>query len=119
MTANYPYADAHLPRQPNPFAGELIMARVIYTPEHAASLSADYEFHPFSFGQLSAHVDAIYSGGYYSQVNDVKKSKQTFLLNGRLTLADIGVVGDQGNLAVSLWRSEEHTSELQSLMSTR
>src|SRR3546814_3639275 len=52
---------------------------------------------------LSAHVDAIYSGGYYSQVNDVNKSKQTFLLNGRLTLADIGVVGDQGNLAVSLW----------------
>src|SRR3546814_10169932 len=43
MTANYTYTDAHLPRQPNPFSGELIMARVIYTPEHAASLSADYE----------------------------------------------------------------------------
>src|SRR3546814_13986245 len=84
MTANYTYTDAHLPRQPNPFSGELIMARVIYTPEHAASLSEDYEFHPFSFGQLSAHVDAIYSGGYYSQVNDVNKSKQTFQIGRAL-----------------------------------
>src|SRR3546814_15470154 len=70
MTANYTYTDAHLSRQQNPFSGELIMARVIYIPEHAASLLADYDFPPFSFGQLSAPLVATYSFGHYSPVND-------------------------------------------------
>jgi iron complex outermembrane receptor protein len=75
-------------------------------PEHTLSLGVTYEFSPFSWGNLTARVDATYNSGYKNDTLDSSFDKYTqsgafTLVNGRLTLADIAAAS--GSLEFSLW----------------
>lgn len=79
------------------------IAETIHTPEHNASLIAEYTFEPFSFGQLVLQADASYtSERYFHPINNLYDSagKQT-LLNARASLTNIEV--GAGSLRVSAW----------------
>jgi iron complex outermembrane receptor protein len=71
------------------------------------SLGLQYEFTPFSWGSLTAHVDAVYNSGYKHDTLDTEFDQYTesnafTLVNGRLTLSQIAA-GEGGSLEFSLW----------------
>lgn len=101
LNASYTYVDWKVPPQINPYSGNVERVVLMITPDHAASLSADYRFEPFSFGTLSVHGDANYSSGAYSHPSDLKESNPYWLLNGRITLGELRIGG--GEAAISLW----------------
>ena len=74
-------------------------------PENSASLGVQYDFEPFSFGALSARLDVAYKDEYVFQPvqNRYDSADDRTLVNGRLSLNDIAVGGDEGALRVSLW----------------
>ena len=73
-------------------------------PENSASLGVQYDFEPFSFGALSARLDVAYKDEYVFQPlqNRYDSADDRTLVNGRLSLNDIAVGGDEGALRVSL-----------------
>ncbi|HUH37510.1 MAG TPA: TonB-dependent receptor [Spongiibacteraceae bacterium] len=101
---SYTYLDGDQPDQPNPVNNNIPERfELEQTPNHAGSLGIDYEFNPFSFGVLSLHVDVISSASYaYTPKNFAFHDSYT-LVNGRITLSEIAVGPDQGNLRVALW----------------
>ncbi|WP_050805344.1 TonB-dependent receptor domain-containing protein [Sphingomonas sp. KC8] len=101
LNASYTYIDWSVPPQINPYNGQVERVVVMITPDHAASLSADYRFDPFSFGALSLHADASYSSGSYAHPSDREKSSPYWLVNGRITLGELRLAG--GEAAISLW----------------
>lgn len=99
---NYVYTDTTQPLETAPFTGETGRTIPAYTPAHAASGSLDYTFEPFRFGALSVHAEAVYSGSFYS-AHPAPKTDSYLMLNGRITLANISLGGDETDLSVSLW----------------
>lgn len=99
---NYVYTDVKIPDQLNPYSGRFQVTRPRYTPKHAASVSVDYSFPPFSFGVLSAHLDGSMATGSYVEAGDTTKSKGYAMLNGRLTLGEMKIAG-AGEFSISLW----------------
>jgi iron complex outermembrane receptor protein len=77
---------------------------IVYTPRHAWSASLDYEL-PLGSGDtaLKFHLDANYSGSAYTFDNEPTRNEKSFIVNGRISLADIRM-GDAGQgLTISLW----------------
>lgn len=99
---NYAYTDRDAPDQFNPFTQQWVETNPGFSPKHAASLAMDYEFEPFTFGTLRAHLDANYSSGNYTSSLWFKQPEYT-LLNGRLTLADMKVPGMPGDVALAVY----------------
>ncbi|MFV0277445.1 MAG: TonB-dependent receptor [Parahaliea sp.] len=104
INANYGYLDVDYPLQPNPFSGERERFGPIFAPRHSASVNAEYEFEPTSFGILRAYVGLRYSGGYLTWgattdgVTDIQRE-----WDARLTLDEIPLGNNRGNLKVALW----------------
>ena len=75
----------------------------VHAPRKSASMIIQYEFLPWSFGQLTARVDGswVTDREYHAQLTNYTTSKEHGLVNGRLTLNDIPVKA--GNLKVALW----------------
>ncbi|MBN7796504.1 TonB-dependent receptor [Parahaliea mediterranea] len=76
-------------------------------PENTASAGIQYDFHAFSFGQLSARVDVAYSDGYTygtieNRFDEFVRNDAFTLVNARMILSDIDL-GDAGNLTATLW----------------
>jgi iron complex outermembrane receptor protein len=74
--------------------------------KQSISLGLQYDFVPFSFGALTARVDAVYSSGYKNDTLDTMYDQYTesnayTLVNGRLTLGEIQAA--QGTLEFSAW----------------
>jgi iron complex outermembrane receptor protein len=111
LTASYAWTDAKLPLAPNPFANNALQRVFItYTPKNAYSFSADYD-RPVAWGRLLVHLDANGADGYHALASEVNKTSKSFVVNGRLALADIPA-GD-ARMQLSLWArnlfDEEHT----------
>jgi len=106
LGASYAYTDIKVPPTPNPFiAGNpLFQVFTVFTPKHAASASADYEIPTaISGGKIRAHLDANYAGRQYSfQAEDVK-TDSSFIVNGRLALADVEMGQGSSLLTFALW----------------
>lgn len=79
------------------------IAKTIHTPQHNASLIAEYTFEPFSFGQLVLQADTTYtSERYFHPINNLYDSagKQT-LINARASLTNLAL--GSGSLRISAW----------------
>ncbi|MDB5421174.1 MAG: TonB-dependent receptor [Brevundimonas sp.] len=102
LSAAYAYTDAKIPDTVNPFNGVIQKVFVAYTPENAASVSADWES-PFMGATLKAHIDANYADANHSFEQFEIKNDASFVVNGRLSVADITTSQGGPNLEVALW----------------
>lgn len=101
LSGSYAYTDAKLPIARNPFNNNVPQTVfVILTPKHAGSMAADFE-QPVGKLLLKAHIDANASGRFRPQPGESTQSEKSFIVNARLSLADIPLSG--GNLEVALW----------------
>lgn len=78
-------------------------AKPALAPKNTANIGVEYQFQPWSFGALSARVDASYSDSYdfHPFLTRYTHADSRTLYNARLTLADVAVA--QGVLSVSAW----------------
>jgi len=113
LGASYAYTDAQVPPTPNPFLGNVLFpVFVVYTPLHAASAYMDYERPLGGTGmRILVHLDAAYGAPNYSFQNEPVKTDSSFIVNGRIALADIPL-GSAQSMTLSLWGrnlfDEEH-----------
>ena len=106
LSASYAYTDVKVPATPNPFlpGNPLFQVHTVYTPKHAASGAIDYEL-PVSLAdaKVRLHLDANYAGKQFSFQAEPIKTDSSFIVNGRLALADIRL-NDTGSLmTLALW----------------
>ncbi|MEO7277907.1 MAG: TonB-dependent receptor [Sphingomicrobium sp.] len=108
LGASYAYTHIDVPVTPNPLPGSTngVLTRVftVFTPEHAASGFIDYEL-PVSFAEakLRFHVDATYASSQYSFQSENVKTDSSFIVNGRISLADITMNQGSSLLTLAAW----------------
>jgi len=105
LSGAYAYTDINVPPTPNPFLGNVLFpVHVVFTPRHAVSGAVDYEL-PLGSAGMSArfHVDAAYAGSTYSFQAESVKTDPNFIVNGRISLADIPVGSFGQTLTLSVW----------------
>ena len=125
LSGSFAYNDVKIPDTINPFKqtinGQVIPITTpqriyqVYTPKYSASAAIDYEL-PLGLGTLRAHLDGNYDSGFYGNYTDPlidrithevrvaqPKGDKGFVVNGRLSLADISVGTNGEKLAVSIW----------------
>ena len=102
LSAGYAYTDAQIPDTVNPFNGVLQKVFIAYTPKNAASVSADWES-PLMGATLRAHVDASYSDAAQSFDQFEIKNDSSFVVNGRIAIADIQTTAGGPTMEVALW----------------
>jgi len=102
LSAAYAYTDAKIPDTVNPFDGKLQQVFIAYTPENAASASADWES-PFMGATLKIHLDANYADASHSFEQFAIKNDKSFVVNGRIAIADIQTNAGGPQLEVALW----------------
>lgn len=98
--ASYAYTYTRIPLtanpNPGPTFGVLTQVFTVYTPPSAASGYVDYTL-PIGAGttNLRLHLDANYADRQYSFQSENVKTDSSFIVNGRLALADVAV-NDRG-----------------------
>lgn len=109
LGGSYAYTFTEVPPTLNPFLSTpttqvFTNVFVVYTPRHAASGYFDYEI-PLGGGdaRVKLHLDANYAGSNYSFQNEDVKTDDSFVVNGRLALADIALTDERHRLTVSAW----------------
>ena len=104
LSASYAYVDIRLPEAPNPFVVGTPLTPVfpIFTPDQSASGSIDYAV-PVGGVTVIAHLDANYAAPQYTSSADPTKSDKSFVVNGRLSFADIPLNDGGAKLQMSVW----------------
>jgi iron complex outermembrane recepter protein len=106
LGASYAYTDVKIPPTPNPFiAGNpLFQVFPVYTPKNAASGFADFEVPAgIGNGKWRLHLDANYAGKQYSFQAENVKTDSSFIVNGRLALADVEMNMGSTLMTFSVW----------------
>jgi len=71
----------------------------------------DYEI-PLEWARIVAHLDFAAADGFHALSSEAAKTQKSFVVNGRLALADIPV-RDDATMQLSLWSrnllNEQHT----------
>ncbi|MEK9212705.1 TonB-dependent receptor [Sphingomonas sp. 2378] len=103
--ASYAYTYTNVPATANPFLGNaLTQVFVVYTPRNAASAYVDYEVPlPGSDAKVRFHLDGNYADPAYSFQNETTRTDKTFVMNGRIALADIPLTENGTKMTISLW----------------
>jgi iron complex outermembrane receptor protein len=105
LGGSYAHTYTDVPATANPFLNNaLTKVYVVYTPRNAASASLDYEL-PVAIGEARArfHIDGNYSDAMYSFQNEATKTETSFIVNGRLALADLPINQAGTKVTLSLW----------------
>ncbi|MDK2747914.1 MAG: TonB-dependent receptor [Brevundimonas sp.] len=102
LSASYAYTDAEVPPTRNPFSGVVQQVFIAYTPENAFSVAADYTA-PMFGANFKAHVDGNYADATQAFDQFELKNDKSFIVNGRLALADITTRDGGPLLEVALW----------------
>lgn len=77
---------------------------VVYTPKHALSGSIDFETPLGGAGAaVKLHLDANYTSPSYTFDNENVKNEKAFLVNGRLSIADIPMSDNGQLLTIAFW----------------
>jgi iron complex outermembrane receptor protein len=77
---------------------------IVFTPKDALSGSIDYEVPVGSAdAMIKLHLDGNYSGSAFTFDNEPVKNDPSFIVNGRLSLADIPMGEGGQKLTVSAW----------------
>ncbi len=104
LSASYAYTYWRAPSAINSITGGLPQQLyIVYTPNNAASGAIDYNV-PLNVGDASVrlHLDAAYASSQYSFQLEPTKTDASFVVNGRLALADIAVVNNN-KVTVAVW----------------
>ena len=104
LTASYAYTHIKAPSAVNGLTGGLPQQLyIVYTPKNAASGSIDYSI-PIGNADTSVrlHLDGNYASSQYSFQLEPTKTDSSFVVNGRLALADIAV-SDRNTVTFSVW----------------
>jgi len=103
--ASYAYTSIKVPATPNPNPGPtfgvLTQVFTVYTPPNAASGYIDYEV-PIGDMSLRFHIDAAYADAQYSFQAEPVKTDSSFVVNGRIALADIKL-NETTKFTLSAW----------------
>ena len=122
LSGSYAYQYVRIPATVNPYpnaAGVISTIAVpiyqTYTPRHSASGAIDYDL-PFNGFTIRAHLDGNYDGGFYANGTDPvylgpnnaaniyqPRGEKSFIVNGRLSVADIGLGYGDAKLSLALW----------------
>jgi iron complex outermembrane receptor protein len=106
LGGSYAYTDIKVPPTPNPFlpGNPLFQVFTVFTPKHAVSGFADYELPSgFGNGKWRAHLDANYASRQYSFQAESVKTDPSFIVNGRLALADVEMNQGSTLMTFALW----------------
>ena len=105
LGASYAYTDIKVPPTPNPFlpGNPPFQVYTVFTPKHAASAFVDYELPGIAGGKWRAHLDANYAGRQYSFQAEPVKTDSSFIVNGRLALADVEMNQGSSLVTFALW----------------
>lgn len=77
---------------------------ILYTPKHALSGSIDYDIPVSANGtMLKLHLDGNYSSPAFTFANENVKTDKSFIVNARLSLADMQLWDSGQNITVALW----------------
>jgi iron complex outermembrane receptor protein len=77
---------------------------ILYTPKHALSGSIDYDIPVSANGaMLKLHVDGNYSSPAFTFASENVKTDKSFIVNARLSLAEIPMSENGQNMTVALW----------------
>ena len=77
---------------------------IVYTPENAVSGTIDYDLPIGDNGTtLKFHLDGNYADAAYTFDNEDVKADKTFVVNGRIALADIPMSDAGQKLTVAAW----------------
>lgn len=105
LGASYAFTDIEVPATPNPFlpGNPLFQVYTVFTPRHAASGFVNYEV-PVNIaqGKLRFHLDAAYAGKQYSFQSEPVKTDSSFIVNGRISLADMAI-SDGSLMSLAVW----------------
>ena len=106
LTGSYAYTYWKAPSAVNPLSPGAPPQQlyIVYTPKNAASGAIDYVTPVEIAGgaNIRLHLDANYASSQYSFQLENTKTDASFVVNGRLALADI-MVGDRSKVTVSVW----------------
>lgn len=122
LGASYAYQYVNIPATVNPYpnASGVISTLAVpiyqtYTPRHSASGTVDYEL-PFDGLTVRAHLDGNFDSGFYANVTDPvytgpdaagnvyqPKGDKAFIVNGRLSVADIAVGTGDAKVSFAVW----------------
>jgi iron complex outermembrane receptor protein len=77
---------------------------IVFTPKNAASGSIDYDL-PIGGGDtaIKLHLDGNYSSSAYTFDNEAVKSDASFIVNGRISIADIRMSDNGQKLTIAAW----------------
>ena len=113
--ASYAFTHWRVPPTPNPLVpgNPLQPLFIVYTPRHAATGSVDYDLPIGGNGMaLRFHVDGSYASRAYTFDNEDVQAEPSFIVNARLSLADIPMGTAGQSLTLSAWSrnllNEEH-----------
>ncbi|MEP9358030.1 TonB-dependent receptor [Sphingomonas sp. KR3-1] len=105
LSASYAYTYWKAPSAVNPLTGGLPQQLyIVYTPKNAASGAIDYQL-PITIGggaNVRLHLDANYASSQYSFQLEPTKTDSSFVVNGRIALADIKM-NETSQVTLSLW----------------
>ncbi len=89
----------------NPNLGNILyQVYTVYTPENAASAFVDYALPVGGNGiTVKLHLDANYASSQYSFQNEAVKADASFVMNGRLAVADVPVGTNGTKVTLSVW----------------
>ncbi|MBS0481307.1 MAG: TonB-dependent receptor [Proteobacteria bacterium] len=108
LGASYAYTYTNIPvtanPNPGPTFGQLTQVFVVFTPKNAASGYIDYHI-PFGSGdtQIKLHLDANYASSQYSFQSENVKTDASFIVNGRISIADIALGEGRQKLSIGAW----------------
>jgi iron complex outermembrane receptor protein len=105
LGASYAYTYTKVPPTANPFLGNILyQVYVVYTPRNAASAYADYNMPISGNGTaIRLHIDGNYADPQYSFQNESVKTDSSFIMNGRIALADIPMNNAGIKATISVW----------------
>ena len=105
LGASYAYTWWRAPSAVNPIlGGPPQQLYIVYTPKNAASGYADYQV-PTGIlnSKLRLHLDANYADGQYSFQLEPVKTDPSFIVNGRIALADMEMNNGSTLVTFALW----------------
>ena len=102
LSASYAYTDTKVPPTVNPFSGQLQPVFSVFTPRNAGSVAADYAT-PLGGLTFRAHLDANFADATQTFDQTPVKADSSFIVNGRVSIADIALRGGDGKMTLSLW----------------
>ena len=105
LTGSYAYTYWKAPSAVNPLTpgAPAQQLYIVYTPRNAASGAIDYNV-PIGNGDATVrfHLDGNYASSQYSFQLEPTKTEASFIMNGRLALADIAV-SDHNKVTFAFW----------------